>query len=360
MANKKRALAAGGGGDVKDATPPVSLNAKHATEFTDASLLDTIAAGIVGNLFGNSLCVLAIVLATSRYLGVTPYVLAVFGAYWGHAVFVSKAHIVGAPRAWFQNSALYRHLSSYFGFSLVGDAPLQPGQKYIFCVAPHGIHGLGTGAFMHHGSCFYERYPFLRGRMVGLVATVLFKIPGVREVFLWSGCRDASRHVAERALREDNSLFIIIGGEAESLLSRRGHDEIVAAGKGRQGFVRLALANGAQLVPFYMYHNVDTYYTSHAFWRLRKWLSKRWQVCLPLFAGRWGTPTPINVRMTLAVGNPVPLPAVIPLDARGVPTPEVVEAYQAAFLAELRRTFEAHKAAAGYHPARMLKIVEAA
>jgi hypothetical protein len=62
------------------------------------------------------------------------------------------------------------------------------------------------------------------------------------------------------------SVYIIIGGEAESLLSAPGTDRVVVAGPRRKGFVRLALEANAELVPVYMFHNTDTNDTYHAFW----------------------------------------------------------------------------------------------
>jgi len=235
---------------------------------------------------------------------------------------------------------------------------------------------------------------------VGLGAWILFQVPLVRELFLLMGWRDASRSVADRAIREGNSIYLIVGGEAESLLSRPGHDDVVVAGKRRRGFAKLALENGCELVPFYMFHNSDTYATSSWLYGWRKWLSARYQICVPLWWGRWFTPLPFNVKLTVAIGKPVPLPAKYARpstaasasadadagvkDARGsadtgavadsadtsVPskatwqkvkaTEEDVIHYQAAYIQALTELFEAHKAEAGYPKSRTLNICESA
>jgi hypothetical protein len=117
------------------------------------------------------------------------------------------------------------------------------------------------------------------------------------------------------------------------------------------------------------FHNTDTYYTSQFLHGLRVWISRRFQLCFPLFWGRWGTPLPNNVQLTVAIGRPVPFPAGwTPPPAAGadgkrerVSVPEeVVSAYQQAYLGALQATFEAHKAQAGYPPERKLVIRESA
>ena len=70
------------------------------------------------------------------------------------------------------------------------------------------------------GGEWARRFP--KHHMVGLAATIIFYIPILREIFLWSGYRDAGRHVAQRALKHGHSLYICTGGEAESLATVQG------------------------------------------------------------------------------------------------------------------------------------------
>lgn len=176
-------------------------------------------------------------------------------------------------------------------------------------------------------------------------------------MFLWGGYVDARRAVLEHALRSGRSVYMLPGGEAESLLCERGTDRAVCGGEGRKGFVRLALDTGSPLVPVYTFHNTDTYVTAPGLAAgARRWLARRAQVCLPIFVGRWGTPVPINVRLTVAVGDPVPLPASVPRDGDGCVAAAAVDAYHAAYLTALVALFHAHKAAAGYSADRRLEI----
>ena len=291
-------------------------------------------------------------------------------------VWWSRAHVHGWTWRPLARGGLSAAWWSYFDPVVIVEPGLTPGRSYIFGCGPHGIHGFGTGIFIDDASPLYTAAPFLRGRVVGLGAWILFHLPIVRELFLAAGWRDASRPVAAAALREGLSPYILVGGEAEALRSAPGRDDVVVAGRGRRGAARLALAHGAPLVPVYAFRNADTFRTSATCFAARRWLSKTAQVCLPLWAGRAGTPLPYNVRLTVAVGAPVPWPAgytppskppagSVGGSASGSATTDstrvdeaLVEAYQAAFVRALCDLFERHKAAASYPLDRKMRVFE--
>lgn len=60
----------------------------------------------------------------------------------------------------------------------------------------------------------------------------------------------------------------------------------------RKGFVRLALSNGADLVPLFAVGDTDCYHTSSFLLSLRLWIQNKFGVCLPIFHGRFFTPLP--------------------------------------------------------------------
>eukprot|EP00957_Ditylum_brightwellii_P108809 8300098-Ditylum_brightwellii.AAC.1 len=81
--------------------------------------------------------------------------------------------------------------------------------------------------------------PNIASKTRTLAASILFRLPLVRELSLWTGCIDARRNVAEHALDGGHSLVIIPGGEAEQIRTTHGK-EIVYLSK-RKGFVKLAM-----------------------------------------------------------------------------------------------------------------------
>lgn len=326
------------------------MDSRRGATWTRPTLSETLSAFFVANMFGNAL----VLCAALAWALPARLLLAALAAYYAW-VFSSRAHVTG----WRWRLGSF-HWLRYFDPVVIVEPGLAAGRQYIFAVGPHGIHGFGTGVLMDESSALFAAAPFLRGRLVGLGAWVLFHLPLVREIFLAVGWRDASRAVAERALREGASLYIIVGGELEALLAAPGRDDAVVAGRRRRGFVRLALASGAALVPVYTYRNTDTFATSRACFGARRWLSKACQVCIPLWAGRGGTPLPYNVQLVVAVGAPVPFPrGYAPPSAAGETAAvddAMLDAYHAAYIAALQKTFEQHKARAGYPPERVLSI----
>lgn len=129
---------------------------------------------------------------------------------------------------------------------------------------PHGIHCWPLNVFAFVTSAFYDAFPGMP--VTGVAATVMFKLPVIRELFLTMHYRDAGRSTCEKVLKgskenggKGTSLFICTGGEAESLQSETGKDKVVL--KGRVGFVRLALSWGCPLVPVYGLGVTDLYTT---------------------------------------------------------------------------------------------------
>lgn len=106
------------------------------------------------------------------------------------------------------------------------------------------------------------------------------------------------------------------------------------------------------------FHNTDTYSTSDVLFSFRKWLSRRFQVCLPVWWGRGFTPMPHHVPLTVVMGAPVPLPASVERDEQGNILPTVIHAYQSAYIRALQELFEKHKASVGYPAHRNLVIAE--
>jgi hypothetical protein len=254
-------------------------------------------------------------------------------------------------------------------------AALSPSRQYVFGVHPHGIHCLPLAMFTTEGSDFDIQFPNMVGyNLTGLAATIMFKLPLVREFFLTMGYVDASRPIANQVLAENRSVFVCTGGEEESMMTTMAEDIVVL--KKRKGFVRLALAHGAALVPVFGVGNNDVYKVSSDYPRMsrvdccfplgrllrktakpfssfqsfvqtydfmgkqRKWLQKNFGIALPIFHGRFFTPLPFQKPIRVLIGEPIPTPA--PKVRGERPDPALVDEYHAKYMAALAALHAKH------------------
>lgn len=256
---------------------------------------------------------------------------------------VPKASVLKMhPGMW---NIAHRHLSAHFDYFPVtcvpwsDDAKLDPTRQYIFGVHPHGIHCWPLNVLAFEGGPFDKVFPGLTGKnLTGLCATVLFKLPIVRELFLMMRYIDARREVANACLLEGQSIYVCTGGEQESMETKVGEDIVVLSK--RKGFVRLALSHGADLVPVYG-AGVSDLYTTYSFMdRIRKKVQKSFGVALPIFHGRWGTPLPYKVPLRILIGEPIATPT--PLVKGAQVDPKLVDEYHLKYITALKAMHAKH------------------
>lgn len=218
-------------------------------------------------------------------------------------------------------------------------AKLPPSNQYVFACHPHGIHCIPLAQFSTPGSDFDLKFPGLVGhKLTGLCASVMFKLPMVREFFLDMGYVDASRPVANQVLQEGRSIYVCTGGEEESMYTTTGQDIVVL--KKRKGFVRLALSHGAQLVPVFGVGNNDLYTTYDFMTTTRRWLQKKFHVALPIFHGRWCTPLPYKQPLRVLIGKPIVTPTPVVKGER--PDEALVDEYHAKYMEALSALHAEH------------------
>jgi hypothetical protein len=208
----------------------------------------------------------------------------------------------------------------------------------ILAIHPHGI---ANDYRILMDGMLYEALP--NRNILTLAATVVFAIPLVRELALWTRCIDARKSVAVQALAAGHSLLVLPGGEAEQIATEHGVEEVYLAT--RMGFVKLAMQADVGLVPCYAFGTVDLYkvYTG-VFDKQREWLRKKTGVCVPVFSGSCLF-LPLQVPVDVVMGDPVVLP---PCREGGKPTDAEVVAAHAVYVAALRSLFDAQKGRFGY------------
>ncbi len=150
--------------------------------------------------------------------------------------------------------------------------------------------------------------------------------------------------------------MIVIGGAAESLDAKANTYRLTL--QNRQGFVRVALNNGAELVPVLGFGENDVFdiVDNPRGSKLRNWqdwLQKKMGFALPLFRGRgifnynFGL-LPYRKPITVVVGEPIPLePLPDHLKGKALITTEegraLVDKYHQIYMQQLTDLFHKHK-----------------
>lgn len=113
------------------------------------------------------------------------------------------------------------------------------------------------GNFASEATGFGELYPGITNTLLTLSSN--FMIPVYREYLLTCGLASVSKQSCEKLLRRGpgSAITIVIGGAQESLLSRPGTNDLVL--KKRLGVFKIALREGADLVPIYSFGENDIY-----------------------------------------------------------------------------------------------------
>ena len=194
----------------------------------------------------------------------------------------------------------------------------------------------------------YDAFPDTYAKAPGrtLAASVLFKLPGVRQLSLATACVDAGRKTATKCLRDGLSLLLCPGGQDEQLETIYGRERVFL--RKRAGFIRLAIIHQVPVVPAFCFGSSDLYYTSRFAHPLRNWLVRNLRVALPLYSGGPGLfmyPTPMGFPLpkaqSIVFGDPITFPHA------AEPTSKEVSQAHEAFIAALTNLFDTHKAAYG-------------
>eukprot|EP00877_Chromochloris_zofingiensis_P002359 jgi/Chrzof1/12123/Cz06g22030.t1_DGAT2G[v5.2] len=261
---------------------------------------------------------------------------------------------------------LWKHCADYFPTQLIKTADLDPEERYIFVVHPHGIVTMfAWPCFDTEPTGFSAKFPGIDIHPMTL--DINFKIPFMREFLLLHGVCNVSRDACLMVLGQGSGKAILIapGGAQESLYTEPGTYDLVL--DRRKGFVRIALQTGAKLVPVIGFGEPELYTarrTAPGSMRamMQKMLKTMLGFTLPeavgvgLFTklGLMPYPRPLNV----VVGKPVSFDP-SSLDLNKEQSLDVfVDAYHAQYKTALQDLWQQHKNTFAKERRRSLRIVE--
>lgn len=235
--------------------------------------------------------------------------------------------IDGAPQRggrkvhWIRRLGWFRYFAAYFPGRLVKTGDLDERGNYIFCYHPHGIIGVGANiAFASEGAGFAALFPGVDVSFATISAN--FRIPLFRDFALAVGLVDCSRASCDAVLESGpgRSLALCVGGAAESLDARPGVVRLTL--RKRLGFVRLALAHGASLVPCIGFGENELFSqaSNEPGTRVRAWqqaVLRATGFTVPLFFGRGALQysyglVPYRRPITVVFGEPLHVPRMAP------------------------------------------------
>lgn len=252
-------------------------------------------------------------------------------------VFLMLLSLLYQSREWPLFARLFEAFHDIFDFRFVIDqSKFDPRKRYIFVAVPHGIIPLGS--FM--AIAFIRRFvPKLDARLG--VASVLFRMPFLRQFFLWLGCVPACKANLTAVLQKPGGkVAIMSGGVAEIFLSCREREQIYL--EKRKGFIRLALANNAEVVPVYIFGQTKLFDQLATNDSMLMRLSRRFAASLTCFWGRYFLPIPYPARVMCVVGDPINVGG-LDLDPD-----HVVDGAHAAVCDAMRQIYAKHHVEAGY------------
>lgn len=227
-------------------------------------------------------------------------------------------------------------------------ATFHPDQSYVFGYLPHGLYPLGA-AYLPILPSFRKLFPDIKPAT--LSASIVFQLPVLRDLLLWTGLREVTRSTFKRTLRERKSLILVPGGQAElvethkfprqSWLKASSTSGHCAFYSGHKGFVRLALQEGAHLVPIIVFGEVTSLRNFIDTPRLHRWTYKVLGFPLPyLIGGKFGVlPFPSRHGLKFIIGRPIKPPRL----HGELPTEEQVSHYHEIFYNNARDLWNEHR-----------------
>mmetsp|Transcript_19680 Transcript_19680/g.35106 ORF Transcript_19680/g.35106 Transcript_19680/m.35106 type:complete len:444 (+) Transcript_19680:25-1356(+) len=250
---------------------------------------------------------------------------------------------------WFRSLYLHRFVAEYYPCKLIKTADLPKDQNFVFGYHPHGVISIGAQAnFGTDATGFKQLFPGIEMTLMTLRLT--FRVPIFREWVMAHGLASCGERSCNKILSETNmgrAIMIVIGGAAESLDARPDYMDLTILK--RKGFVRIALKNGAWLVPVISFGENDVFGAipnrrGSVIRKVQNWLQKKLGVAPVVFVGRgifqyaFGV-LPHRRPITSVVGAPIKCPHV-PGVVRG---DEVIDFWHKKYVDALKKLHDEHK-----------------
>jgi hypothetical protein len=169
---------------------------------------------------------------------------------------------------------------------------MRKGKSYMLAVQPHGVLSLCGMC-----SAIYADKEF-QGTIPTGVASALLHTPILKHVMGIFNLISASKSSLKKQFKKggiEGTVVLYVGGMAELFLSSAEEETLYL--KKRKGFIKLALQEGVDIVPIYLFGNttiLSVFKTG-----LLADLSRKLQVSCTLFWGKWKLPIPRDEKVRI-------------------------------------------------------------
>jgi len=253
----------------------------------------------------------------------------------------------GRPWAAYRQSKIWHLTQKYLEVEVTREAPLDPTRKYVFGAYPHGILVLSRVCL--YGGVWEALFPGVDFRTLG--ASPMFYIPGGRELCLWMTAVDAGKKTAMHVLKKSLSIMVYSGGSAE-IFKTDGLSKVTTLVL-RKGFIKLAIEQGADVVPAFIFGEKWLYNKLMIPQKIRDMLMKTLKTPILLFWGKWFTWVPKQRPLSMVYA-----PA-IRVEQCDNPTDEMIDKVFDNYKDEIMRLFETYKKQYGYDAEETLEFQNA-
>ena len=244
----------------------------------------------------------------------------------------------GGLVTWVRGMQWWTHVKDYFPIQLIKTADLDPGHNYIICCHPHGVICFGSvTVFASESAGFSDKFPGIRPH-VNTVEGNLW-MPGFREFFLMFGAVASSKESLNYILSDPGggeAAVLMVGGIPEMDNFNDEHINLVL--NKRKGFIKIALRNGASLVPTFVFGETSLYQQSDMLSGLQEMIRSKIGIAPVIFYGRGFLQNsfgflPHRRPMNVVVGEP------IRVEKKPEPSQEDIDHYHAVYVKKLKKLY---------------------
>lgn len=224
-------------------------------------------------------------------------------------------------------------------------------RRVIFGYHPHGLYP-AAACWFHLMPQFASLFPSVPSP-VTLGASVIFRVPILRDVAMWAGARNVSRSTFLKSLDERGAVVLCPGGQAELVEHVGGQaDDTVTLCTRHKGFIKIAIEKRAHLVPVFCFGESQALKNLWKWKAAQRWTYKRLGFPMPFLAVGWKgcLPLPAPLPLSFVVGEPLAVP---PPGPDGVAMEADVHRVCDEYYARIEDLFERYKSSSGFPHLRL-------